>query len=346
MDKTRIDKFRAVATALAASDQQITILISQVDPDALGAAYGLKLALQELGLVKLRVAYAGVIGHPQNRAIVYKYSLQMKLAKDLRCDDPGEVFLLVDSSSTTDVRLKHLNGFAPQIVIDHHRGANVEETEDSFVWVEDYGAASTMVAQLLLGLNENIFVKDHSAWIATLLALGIYTDTKSLISAGVQDREAYTAVSRFADPDDFKQMVEYPISARSTDHFKLALEHRGSIGSRLVTHIGFIDPEFGDDLSTIADYLIRTDGVSLVVVWGVIGNTVRISARCTDISTPLDEFLRSRFGDKAGAKLLPDGRSEGGALMELDFPFWLVPGTKAETIALVHRRIAIAILEQ
>lgn len=42
---------------------------------------------------------------------------------------------------------------------------------------------------------------------------------------------------------------------------------------------------------------------------------MRISARSTDLSTPLDEFLGERFGSDSGAKVAPDGRDEGGALL-------------------------------
>ena len=37
-------------------------------------------------------------------------------------------------------------------------------------------------------------------------------------------------------------------------------------------------------------------------------------ARNSSLSTPLDEFLASRFGAASGAKLTPDGKGEGGAL--------------------------------
>jgi len=54
-------------------------------------------------------------------------------------------------------------------------------------------------------------------------------------------------------------------------------------------------------------------------------NHVRVSARSSNLSDPLDESLKESFGDNSGAKLTPDGIGEGGAYVELeglDLGFW------------------------
>jgi len=83
----------------------------------------------------------------------------------------------------------------------------------------------------------------------------------------------------------------------------------------------------------------------MVVVWGIIGNAVRISARNIDLTTPLDRFLKECFGERSGAKLTPEGRGEGGALIELDLGFWLSESTKEEVRALVAKQISSLIFQ-
>ena len=109
----------------------------------------------------------------------------------------------------------------------------------------------------------------------------------------------------------------------------------------LIACAGVLDPKDSDDLSTIADALIRKDGVSKVFVWGVIGDhKVRISARSTDITQDLSEFLKARFGNgNAGAKLAPDGHSEGGAMITLNFAPWLSSGNMSQALELISARM-------
>jgi hypothetical protein len=99
----------------------------------------------------------------------------------------------------------------------------------------------------------------------------------------------------------------------------------------------------------MADLFIRVEGISLVVVWGIIENpsiadgvNVRLSARSENLSIPLETFLRDRFGPTCGAKFTPTGRGEGGALLKLVLPNWLVDnenGGGKELEALVGSQI-------
>ena len=110
-------------------------------------------------------------------------------------------------------------------------------------------------------------------------------------------------------------------------------------GARLVTNIGVVTAKQADDLSTIADMLIRWDGISLAVVWGIIGNQIRFSARNDDISTPLDGLLKECFGAKSGAKLTPDGQGEGGGLIDLNLGFLDGADVREEIIAIIKKRM-------
>ena len=81
------------------------------------------------------------------------------------------------------------------------------------------------------------------------------------------------------------------------------------------------------------------EGITLVVVWAIIGEDVRISARSTDLSTPLAEFMREKFGPDSGAKLDPAGRGEGGALIDLDLGFWMSEGNQEIVEKMVEQRL-------
>jgi nanoRNase/pAp phosphatase (c-di-AMP/oligoRNAs hydrolase) len=322
------------------------LLIAQVDPDALGAAFGLKWFMTQIGFPKVKIYYAGGFSHPQNRAIVNRFDLAngMETIRNLNLtgDDRLESAILVDSSRVHDGRLQHLSGkIAPVIIVDHHRDSDVEAR---LMWIEDMGACSTLIVEILREASvdreqaalELTQINRVNPNIATLLRLGIYTDTKRLEAASKVDMEAYTWIVNFSIDARFNQMLEYPLPPSYFEQLKMALEKRDRRGSRLVTTLGFLPSDDADSLSTVADLLIREEGVDLVIVWGIVDKKiVRISARCTNLTLPLGEFLRARFGANAGAKLAPDGLSEGGATFEFSLGPLIVESNRESAISFV-----------
>ncbi|MDO8668834.1 MAG: DHH family phosphoesterase [Candidatus Buchananbacteria bacterium] len=316
---------------------RINILIAQVDPDAIGAAIGLSYITRSMGS-KVAIWYCGSIGHPQNRSIVNRYDLVrvMKPIADYAPEE-GDMFALVDSSTIDDSRLGELKGkISPVIVIDHHRSSTAESI-GKMIWVEDMGSTCTMVIELINAME--LEIPDNLEYIPMLLAMGIYTDTKSLINISDRDLAAYNSISRQVPPQEFGDLVSYPLPETFFHNLQSSLANIVIHGSRLVTNIGMLTTRQADDLSTIADMLIRWDGISLVVVWGVIGNKIRFSARNDDISTPLDDLLKECFGDRSGAKLTPDGQGEGGGLIDLNLGFLQGDDVKEEIIAIIKKRM-------
>ena len=348
--KERAKKFKEVVEHYRKSETCFNIIISQMDPDAIGSAMGTRYALKCLGAHRTRILYSGTIGHQQNRSIITKYDLTRKMTP--LADMQGsftdrDVYILVDSSSTTDGRLGSFTDFKPVITIDHHRAGNVLETDNTFAWIEDIGACSTMVIELLTELGLLSFSREDVA-VPVILALGVYTDTKSLVDCDNRDRLAYGLIATHAKDTDLKQLIDYPYTPSYMRSLKNALDTSKREGADLVCTVGFISADNSDDIALIANEMIRQDGITLAVVWGIVENKemfVRLSAR-SDPSRPLSEFLRKRFGDKTGAKLSPDGTSEGGGIVELDLGFWATDKTKKLILDLVTERINEAVFEE
>lgn len=329
------DRFLSIAHTLQG---QVSIFVSQVDPDALGSAMGLDYILERVrgeAHVPSQIIYGGSIGHPQNRAIINRFNLQKYLVQVSTANLAKSLpTALVDSSVIEDVRLPLIAEYPPKITIDHHRGSTIFGNGETFVLIEDVGAASTLVHELMEVCEVEIGPVDRH--IKILMALGIHTDTKGLLGAHQRDLAAYQKLVCGVSAEELAPFVNYRVGPQYFDYFKRALDCREQQGSRLIAGLGFMDPSDGDQLATVADDFLRQDGVSLVVVWGIIGNKVRVSARCSDISTPLDDFLKKRFTAKAGAKLTPDGRGEGGALLELDLGIWREDSTESIILKLVE----------
>ncbi len=301
-------------------DEDYSILVTQVDPDALASAFALK---QIIGK-NAQIHYLGEAGHPQNRAMINKFNLSSEMKHGY--PDSNNV-CLVDGHSLRDAGVT-INPLVA--IIDHHRGTPAPA---EFVIQEEVGACSTLLVELLEDIDERL---------ATLLALGIYTDTRALTSVTERDMSAYQRVYSLCNKQQFLEIINYSLPGSHFKNLTYALNHltRNDDGKCLVS-VGYIDEETGDDISSIADYMMRLDSCSLVAVWGIVNNShVRLSVRSTDLSTPLDQFLAKRFN--GGAKLTPDGVGVGGAIIDLGI--WVTESNKEDVANMVTKRLEELIL--
>lgn len=353
IDESRIEKLKRVADERGPSGP-FAIFIAQIDPDAIGSAFGMQEVLSQLGHTS-HIYYQGRVGHPQNEALCQKLGLMSRMRSLSKGD--GAVLdamavgmsniVLVDSSKKKDSRLPF--EIDPVIVVDHHEKSDIMDSEDIFLWLdESSGSASTMVAELLSEITpENWEFKSD---LALMLALGIYTDCKSNTRSSERDDQAYAWVKRYTDPSALSDLVNYKRKFSFLKHLARAVsyveKHDTYRKGRILGGLGRIPEKSGDDLAMVADELLRTVGAPLAVTWAVVETKgvdgkpalkIRVCARSEDYTTPLGETLSERFGDDSGAKSLADGSAEGGALFE--FPGvgpWV---SDSEMEELVHKRI-------
>ncbi len=337
----RIEKFQQV---ISGAQNGFAIIITQVDPDAIGSALALAYLIKHIRSSNgVAIYYCGSISHPLNRTAVIRYNLGEILQPIRNWKPDNRQVALVDSSKMADARLGIDLKTPPILVIDHHRGTDVMETDQSFVWVEDVGSASTMMVELCFALKVDFQTLEPA--IPIMLALGILTDTDNLIRGGERDWLDRFLIRDAVSENELKKLFRYPLPPTYYQNLKRALEQVAQKSARLVTNIGIVPSELGDDVSTLADLFIRQDGVSLVVVWCLLEKEkrVRVSARNTDSSRDLGLFLRERLGPSCGAKVTEDGNGMGGGSLTLDLGFWLTSDTRAETEALVGAYITSAV---
>ena len=355
----RKEKFKRIVESIC----NFSILITQIDPDAVASANGVYHLMKYLKKdLRCDIYYSGKFAHPQNRMILNRYNLDSMMLpmskwieKRKGIDDQVEEneedkikkdynVCLVDSSNSVDKRFEYEKeeSINTCIVIDHHRNSDMEEDENKFMWIEEVGAASTLVTELIMLFDEEILKIPN---VAILLALGIYTDTKALVSASSRDIHAYSICKKYIDVNEMSQLINYDLPE---SHFKImsfALLHYERKDSIIVANLGFMKQDDGDEISTICDDLIRMRGVKMAFVIGIIDEFVRVSARSTDMTIPLHTFLQEKFGPQSGAKLAPDGRAEGGAIIDLSLGFWMNDATRDDIISLVEKRIFNLLLD-
>lgn len=350
----RIEKFKRVVEETKKSGP-FSILIAQIDPDAIGSAFGMQELLIQLGCVA-HIYYQGRVGHPQNEMLCSKLGLMGRMRTMPSADEVSLTnVVLVDSNQAEDSRLPFT--VSPVIVVDHHEASDIEDDPDTFLWLdESSGSACTMVAELLSEITPDSW--EFKSDLALMLSLGIYTDCKANTRSGERDDSAYAWVKRYTNNTDLVSIVSYKRKFSFLQHLARAVAYVEKYDTyrkgRILGGLGRIPEKCGDDLAMVADELLRTVGAPLAVTWAMVevknketGETslkIRVCARSEDYTTNLGEILLARYGDKSGAKTLPDGSAEGGALFE--FPGmgpWLKDDEMEE---IVNRRIIEWFYEQ
>jgi nanoRNase/pAp phosphatase (c-di-AMP/oligoRNAs hydrolase) len=132
--------------------------------------------------------------------------------------------------------------------------------------------------------------------LATLLLYGIKTDTADFTrGATPKDLQAVALLYPKASQDLLTKIETPLMSSETIDVLGEAIKNRRIIRSLLLANVGFIRDR--DTLSQAADHLLRLEGVSTVLVYGLSEDVVHISARNKDTRINLGDALGQAFGE-------------------------------------------------
>jgi nanoRNase/pAp phosphatase (c-di-AMP/oligoRNAs hydrolase) len=184
MDTTK-SRLNQLLRTLKGAENVLILPHNNPDPDAIACAVGLGHLLEQKLQVAPRIAYGGIVGRAENRALVryLNYPLQRLAAADLQA---ASHVVLVDTQPGAGNN--PLRGeTAPAVVIDHHPWLE-RSAAAAFVDVRpELGAASTMMVEYLQAAG-----LAPEPPLATALFYGIKTDTLDLMrSATEADRIAF-----------------------------------------------------------------------------------------------------------------------------------------------------------
>jgi nanoRNase/pAp phosphatase (c-di-AMP/oligoRNAs hydrolase) len=263
------------------------------DPDAIASALSLKQIVEHLGN-KAEIIYGGEIGHEENRALVNLLGITLiPIAKVRDLRDYSKIALIEASIPGENNSLP--KNITPDIVIDHHP---VDESRVVAVYKDirpEVGATSTILTEYLTHLNIEITPE-----LATALLYGIKTDTNDFTRGTTSDDLQAVALLYSKADHDLLLKIETPLmSAETLDVLSEAIRNRKIRGSFLLTNVGFIRDR--DTLPQAADYLLRLEGISTVLVYGIGGDVIHISGRNKDIRINLGEVMQKAFGNIGSA---------------------------------------------
>ncbi|NKE37000.1 bifunctional oligoribonuclease/PAP phosphatase NrnA [Natronococcus sp. JC468] len=280
-----------LVAALEDRDSLAIVCHDNPDPDCLASALALEAIAREAGVDEVAIAYGGEISHQQNRAFVALLEVSLRALAEIDVDDYDAIAFVDHSRPGANTELPAT--VRPEIVVDHHPGDSVEgEFADVRV---DYGATATIFVDYLeeLGL-------EPTSRLASALLFALHRERLDFVrNPSAREYEAALDVFPNADLEVLNQLYGSAFSAATLDAIGRAIATRQRRESSMVATVGRT-PET-DALPQAADYLLNLEGVDTVLVYGVVGDAIRLSARSIDPAIHIGEALADGFDDLGSA---------------------------------------------
>jgi nanoRNase/pAp phosphatase (c-di-AMP/oligoRNAs hydrolase) len=274
-----------------AKDGGVAVFIhDNPDPDAISSA----LAFSEICKkykISCRIFYSGTISHQENRALVNLVEAELE-----RVDGPTQALEIVNAVGKVALIETSIPGVnnclptdvVPDIVIDHHE---VEGAKGGYIDVRsDVVAVATILTQYLQQLS---IIPNKK--LATCLLYAIRVDTALFLrSTTPAELQVITYLSSLADPNLLNEIESPSFNPETIDALAKAIERREVRSSYLVTSVGYTAEP--NAISQAADFLLRLEGVSTVLVMGIVEENIQLSSRTRDARVNLASMLQQAFG--------------------------------------------------
>jgi nanoRNase/pAp phosphatase (c-di-AMP/oligoRNAs hydrolase) len=284
-------KTEALVECLQSTNTLSIICHDNPDPDTLASALALGRIGAHVGVESIQKFYRGDISHQQNRAFVNLLDIELDTYD---ADDIGsmECIALVDSAGPGKN-----NGIDEEVtvdlVIDHH----VANTPDGpFRDIrEEYSSTTEILVEYLHALD----IRPQPR-LATAMQFAIRQDTDEYLrqaSSNMHEQAQY--LHEFTDMELLRKMAKPPVSETTLDALGTAIATRTVRSSYLIANVGRITER--DAVPQATDYLLQLEGVETVLVFGINGRKIHVSARSKDPRVQLGELLEEIFGDVGSA---------------------------------------------
>jgi nanoRNase/pAp phosphatase (c-di-AMP/oligoRNAs hydrolase) len=278
-------------------DKRSLLIVMQdnPDPDSIAAAAALRRIANTLTDVQCSIAYGGVIGRSENRAVAGYLGLNFRGIEEIDLEKYDVVALVDTQPRAGNNSLPE--GRPPDIVLDHHP-LRAETRGVAFSDVRKrYGAVSTILVEYLgeLGISPE-------PPLATALLYAIRSDTQDLGTQAVQaDIDAAEALYPLANTRMLSAIQRGRVPRSYYRALAKALENARVYGKCIIADLGDVDNP--DMMGEMADLFLRHEGVEWVLSHGVHEGKLLLSMRTSQSRKRAGEVMKrivSRLGTGGG----------------------------------------------
>lgn len=287
-----LERLAGLLEAVQGAEQILILTHDNPDPDALASAAGMAVLLERAAGLKPRVAFGGIVGRAENRALIQEMERDFERIEDL--DLPSGLAIAMVDTQPRAGNNSLPDGRIVSAVIDHH-----PVRADTAVQFNDvrpqYGACASMVVEYLRAADV-----EPEPWLATALFYAIQTETLDLSrEATPEDVEASTYLYGRTHPDSISRIrqARVPASYFHSLHAGLAAARR----YRRVVAVPLRTLPYPDLVAEIADLLLQMQGVDWTIAMGRYRDRLLVSVRARRADAHAGALVRAVIGHRGSA---------------------------------------------
>jgi nanoRNase/pAp phosphatase (c-di-AMP/oligoRNAs hydrolase) len=241
------------------------------DPDAIASAVTLRYLLTERLGIESDIAYQGIIGRAENRALVRYLDRPLQPLSDANLQQTPHLALIDTQPGAGNVTLQP--GARVILVIDHHAWRGETATAGFADVRPELGATSTILTQYLQAAG----VEPPSP-LATALFYGIKAVTMGLSrDTSPADAAAYSYLQPRIDVAALANIEHAQVPAAYFRSFDAALRAARRYDGLIIAYIGRL--VYPDLAAEMADVLLRLEKARWVICVGAYERTLILSVR-------------------------------------------------------------------
>ncbi len=291
-DGQRLKLDRLVQYAKA-HERALILTHDNPDPDSIAAGVALAHLLEKLAGVEAIVAYGGIVGRSENRALVKVLKLPVIPVSRVEFDD-YDLICMVDTQPEQGNHSLPARHF-PDVVIDHHP----ERPDSHLAPFADVGGPIGATSTLLVEYFRASGLKVPTQ-VATALFYGIKADTRDLGRQTTrQDVEAYLWLFPMADKDALGE-IEHP--TLPAEYFRLyhgAIERAEVYDGAVVCDLD--DVYAPDMVAEVAERFMSLGDMRWSLAFGEYEDALYYSIRTSDRRMNAGRLIREVIEAKGGS---------------------------------------------
>ena len=283
----------SLLAAVQDTDHILILPHNDPDPDAVAAALALRFLLAGIQQIEADLAYYGLIGRAENKALVNYLGNPFRLLTTLPASQLSPLALVDTQPGSGNNMIPPEANIA--LVIDHHpwREATAQATfADVRVGI---GSTSAILTEYLRAAQ-----LEPDQTLATALFYGIKTDTMGLTrNASPADAAAYFYLQPKIDVD---ALIEIERAQAPIDYFRSfdAALRAAKVYDGVI--ISYLDAMVYPDLAAeMADVLLRVEGAEWVLCLGVYDEALIVSIRTRRREGGAGQLAQAIVGDQGAA---------------------------------------------
>jgi len=273
------------------------------DPDCLGAALAMRDVLAEITGRPVPIAYGGIIGRAENRAMVELLQIELIPIGRLNLAD-FEAFVLVDTQPGAG-NYSLPPEYLPTVVIDHHLPPVARGPAEYFDIRTDYGATTTVALEYRNAISQPI-----DSRLATAMFYGIKSDTQDLgRHVSEADIAAYLQLFPLVDKAILPQIEHPRLPRQHFETLRTALERAYCWNSILISILDEMDNP--NAAAEMADYFLRLENVTWSICLGSHQGDLYVSVRTSDPEANAAEVIQNairELGSSGGHGMMAGAR--------------------------------------